>query len=75
MYPATRRPHGSGEETVRLTLRVHRDARDLLDELSAALGIGKGLIVERLVQSVELDEHGRPVGWPETRQGEVPVER
>lgn len=74
MQPVRRRPRGSGAEIAPVCLRIDHAAKARLDELSAALGIGKGLIVERLVQAVELDEHGRPVGWPESRQGEVPVE-
>ncbi len=67
MQPATRRPRGTAEN-ISVHLRVNSDVRDTLDELSRQLGVGKGVIVEQLVRSVRLNEHGHPVGWPDVQK-------
>lgn len=67
MAPRTqRRQRGTGGSRVGVFVEVAPDAKHRLDLMQAATGAPRWAIVEALLQQVELDEHGRPVFWPDS---------
>ena len=63
-----------GTPVVQLNLTVAPEAKAKIDEIADALGLSEGIIFDLIMESLEVDEHGRPVFWtgplPEDRDPE-----
>lgn len=60
------------ESHVRLFALISPEAKAIVDDAAASLGISKATIVEQILRRVEVDEHGRPSWWQEVAPNTVP---
>ncbi|MFC2777608.1 MAG: hypothetical protein ACFN4K_05980 [Pauljensenia sp.] len=72
-----KRPRGSLVEPRRVGLTLEADAIDALVDLAAKLGVTQSALAQWLIENVQLDEDGIPVGWwDETHlDEELPIQR
>ncbi|MFD1101599.1 hypothetical protein ACFQ23_05635 [Schaalia naturae] len=70
-----RRPRGSLVEPRRVGLTLEAGAIDALVDLAAKLGVTQSALAQWLIENVQLDEDGIPVGWDETHlDEELPIQ-
>ena len=53
--------HPVDKEVVLVQARVSREAKQRIKEMADACGMAQGLFLERLVEGLPLDSHGRPL--------------
>jgi len=70
-----RRPRGSLDEARKIGLWIEAQADDRLAELAAAAGTTKSALTQWLIEAVEVDEVGQPIGWTKDhpREEELPI--
>ena len=71
-----RRPRGSLVEPRKVGIWLETRVDDRLNQLAAAAGTSKSAITQWLIERVELDADGRPVGWDadHPREEELPID-
>lgn len=72
---AKRRPKGSLINAKPVGWRLQEPYRDRIHEIAAKSGVNEAVVVEWLIDSIKLDNFGRPLGWvdPITRNEELPI--
>ncbi len=76
MATRIRRPDGTQNLGVPFYSRVTPEAKAVLDAAAAVLDVPKWVILDAILRRTELDEHGRPVWWPDNttnQQQELPL--
>lgn len=68
-----RRDRGTLKDPKQVTFVFEAPARHRFDRLVAATGVSRSEVAQWLVDSVEIDDAGRPVGWPSNDDEELPT--
>jgi hypothetical protein len=73
---AQRRPRGSLRDAKKVAFTLEEASDDAATNLAAHLGVTKSALVQWLIDNVQKDDRGFPVGWPDTslRDGELPID-
>jgi hypothetical protein len=66
-----RRPRGSLVEPRRAAIWIEARVDDDLTVLAGRIGTTRSGLMQWLLESVRLDEHGIPVGWADTHPSEA----
>lgn len=69
------RPRGSLVNVRRISLLIEADADERINTLAAAVGSSRSALIQWLVEHVDTDAHGKPVGWDaeHPRAEELPI--
>ena len=70
------RPRGSLVDVRRISLLIEAGADERINNLASAVGTSRSGLIQWLVEHVEVDAHGKPVGWDaeHPREEELPIE-
>jgi hypothetical protein len=68
-----RLPRGTRKDPVALGYAVERENKTRWEEIAAACGLSSAALFDRMVETIELDESGRPV-WLPAAEG-LPIDR
>lgn len=70
------RPRGSLVDVRRISLLIEADADERINDLADATGTSRSGLIQWLVEHVEVDERGKPVGWDaeHPRDEELPID-
>ncbi len=70
------RPRGSLVAPRRISLLIEASADERLNSLVDAAGTSRSGLIQWLIDRVEVDAHGKPVGWDaeHPRDEELPIE-
>lgn len=61
------------QDPKQVTFVFEAPSRKKFDDLVAATGVSRSELAQWLVDSVEIGEDGRPVGWPGNDDEELPT--
>jgi hypothetical protein len=75
MAQRARRQRGTGIHNIAFFAEIPPATKAKLKAAADALELSYGQVLEILVDLVEVDEHGRPVHWPDPDQEELPLNR